>query len=95
VGIYLLLRLLNFESEQCLSMMEEMRPRMREEFVLRTSRRHLHSKAKCIFADRRFKDAVKLSIEHLYEIPASLVQHGHSADSARPRRCISQARPRD
>ena len=67
VGIYLLLRLLNFESEQCLSMMEEMRPRMREEFVLRTSHRHLHSKAESIFADRRFKDAVKLSIEHLYE----------------------------
>jgi hypothetical protein len=65
VGIYLLLRLLNFESEQCLSMMEEMRPRMREEFGRRTHHRHLHYKAESIFADRRFKDAVKLSIEHL------------------------------
>jgi hypothetical protein len=50
VAIYLLLRLIIGEPEECLSMMEKMRPKMHEEFV----HRHLHSKAETILADRRF-----------------------------------------
>jgi protein-tyrosine phosphatase len=50
LAIYLLLRLIMGEPEECLSMMEEMRPTMHKEFV----HRQLHSKAETILADSRF-----------------------------------------
>jgi hypothetical protein len=50
LAIYLLLRLIMGEPEECLSMMEEMRPTMHKEFV----HRQLHSKVEEILADSRF-----------------------------------------
>jgi hypothetical protein len=50
LAIYLLLRLIMGDPEDCLSMMEEMRPTMHKEFV----HRQLHSKVEEILADSRF-----------------------------------------
>ena len=58
VAIYLLLRLIVGAPEECLSMMEKMRPVMHEELLRITRHRHLYSKAESIFADTWFLEGV-------------------------------------
>ena len=58
VAIYLLLRWIRMDIEECLSIMEKMRPEMYEEFLRNSPCRYLHDKAECIFNDSRFKAAV-------------------------------------
>ena len=58
VAIYLLLRLIVGAPEECLSMMEKMRPVMHEELLRITRHRHLYSTAESILADTRFLEGV-------------------------------------
>jgi hypothetical protein len=59
VAIYLLLRLIVGAPEECLSMMEKMRPVMHE-FLRITRHRHLYNKAERFLADTRFKEGVAM-----------------------------------
>ena len=58
VAIYLLLRLIVGAPEECLSMMEKMRPVMHEELLRITRHRHLYSTAESSSADTRFLEGV-------------------------------------